>query len=92
MLRHHARIAAGGRIVIPARLRKELGLRAGDRVILDVDDGALRVRSLSAAVARAQELVAEYVPAGVSLAEELIRERRDEAARELREDRKLERG
>jgi AbrB family looped-hinge helix DNA binding protein len=85
MMRHHVRIAAGGRIVIPARLRKELGLRTGDPVILDVEDGALRVRSLDAAIARAQELVAQYVPADVSLADELIRERREEAARELHE-------
>jgi AbrB family looped-hinge helix DNA binding protein len=92
MLRYHARIAAGGRIVIPARLRQELGLRTGDRVILDIDDGELRVRSLDAAIRRAQELVAEYVPEGVSLADELIRERREEAARELREAREPERG
>jgi AbrB family looped-hinge helix DNA binding protein len=92
MLRHHARIAAGGRIVIPARLRHELGLQPGDRVILDVDDGELRVRSLDAAIRRAQELVAEYVPDGVSLADELIRERREEAAVLLREDREPKRG
>jgi AbrB family looped-hinge helix DNA binding protein len=91
MLRHHARIAAGGRIVIPARLRQELGLRTGDRVILDVDDGELRLRSLDAAIRQAQELVAAYVPEGVSLADELIRERREEAARELRDDRERER-
>ena len=89
---HHAKIATGGRIVIPARLRKELGLRTGDRVILDIDDGALRVRSLAGAIGRAQELVAQYIPDGVSLADELIRERREEAARELREDRSPQRG
>ena len=92
MSRHHARIAAGGRIVVPARLRQELGLRTGDRVILDVAEGELRVRSLDAAIRRAQELVAAYVAEGVSLADELIRERREEAARELREDREPERG
>jgi AbrB family looped-hinge helix DNA binding protein len=92
MFRHHARIAAGGRIVIPAKLRQELGLRPGDRVILDVDHGELRVRSLDAAIRRAQELVAEYVPDGVSLADELIRERREEAARELQGDQEPKRG
>jgi AbrB family looped-hinge helix DNA binding protein len=92
MLKHHARIAAGGRIVIPARLRRELGLQTGDRVILDVNGGELRVRSLDAAIRRAQELVAEYVPEGISLADELIRERREEAARELQEHEEPERG
>jgi hypothetical protein len=59
---------------------------------LDVDAGELRVRSFDAAIRRAQELVAEYVPAGVSLADELIRDRREEAARELREGEVPKRG
>jgi AbrB family looped-hinge helix DNA binding protein len=76
------KIAEGGRLVIPADLRRQLGLRAGDSVVMEVEDGELRVRSLKAAVARAQALVRRYVPAGEGLVDELIRERRAEAARE----------
>lgn len=82
MSSHRARIGEGGRLVIPARLRTELGLRVGDDVILEVQNGELHVRSLKDAIARAQALVRRYVPEGRSLADELIAERRREAERE----------
>jgi vacuolar-type H+-ATPase subunit H len=43
------------------------------------------MRSLDAAIKRAQEIVRKYVPEGISLADELIRERREEAGREKNE-------
>jgi AbrB family looped-hinge helix DNA binding protein len=82
MSSHRVRLGEGGRLVIPAAIRKELGLKVGDDVILEVDDGALRVRSLKDAIAHAQALVRRHVPEGRSLADELIAERRREAARE----------
>jgi len=82
MAAQRGKIAEGGRLVIPADLRRRLGLKAGDSVVMEVEDGELRVRSLKAAVARAQALVRRYVPAGESLVDELIRDRRAEAANE----------
>jgi AbrB family looped-hinge helix DNA binding protein len=38
-----ATIDSRGRVTIPAALRKTLGLREGDTVQLDVDDGVLHV-------------------------------------------------
>ena len=51
-------------------------------MVIELTNGELRLRSLDAAIQRAQEIVRKYVPKGVSLADELIRERREEAARE----------
>jgi len=68
--------------VIPAELRRELALQPGDSVVLDVADGALRVRPLRRAVEQARGLLRQYLPGGISLSEELIRDRREEAARE----------
>jgi AbrB family looped-hinge helix DNA binding protein len=82
MLSRHVRIAPGGRVVIPADFRKALGVDVGDDLVVELVDGELRLRSLDAAIARVQEIVRKYVPEGVSLADELIRERREEAARE----------
>ena len=45
-------------------------------MILDITDGELRIRSLQQAIERAQALVRQHVPAGVSLADELIADRR----------------
>jgi AbrB family looped-hinge helix DNA binding protein len=82
MASRHVRIAAGGRVVIPAEFRKALGVEIGDDMVMELTDGELRLRSFDAALKRVQEIVRKYVPAGVSLADELIRERREEAARE----------
>ncbi|MDP3880313.1 MAG: AbrB/MazE/SpoVT family DNA-binding domain-containing protein [Dehalococcoidales bacterium] len=75
------KIREGGRLVIPAEYRKALGLKPGDSVLLSLEDGEIRVVSTRQAVARAQTLLRQYIPKGRSLSEELIKERRDEAAR-----------
>ena len=72
----------GGRIGIPARFRKALGLKAGDEVVLQLDQQEVRLCSRTEALRRAQERVTRAVPRGKSLAAELIAERRREAARE----------
>ncbi|MGA2168600.1 MAG: AbrB/MazE/SpoVT family DNA-binding domain-containing protein [Terracidiphilus sp.] len=72
----------GGRFVVPARFRKEMGWEPGDKLALEVVDNELRVVSVKQAIRSAQELVTRRVPAGVSLVDELIRERRNEARRE----------
>jgi AbrB family looped-hinge helix DNA binding protein len=71
----------GGRLVVPARFRRQMGWAPGDKLSLELVDNELRVISVKQAILSAQELVARRVPAGVSLVDELIRERRDEARR-----------
>ena len=71
-----------GRVVIPAEYRRALGLREGDAVVIQLDDGALRILTRAQAIRRAQEIVAKYVSPDRSLVDELIAERRAEAARE----------
>ncbi len=77
-----AMIAEGGRIVIPAKYRRALGLQVGDEVILQLAEGELRILPRRQVAKRVQELVSRYVPSGRSLADELIAERRAEAKRE----------
>ena len=77
-----ARIAAGGRIVIPVEYRRALGIQEGDEVILRLPDGEVRILSPQEAIKRAQDLVARYVAADRSLVDELIAERRRDAERE----------
>ena len=75
-------VGEGGRIVIPAEFRKALGLKAGDVVMLGLADDELRLVSLRDAIRRTQEMVRRSNPEGRSLVDELIAERRREAARE----------
>lgn len=78
MAAQFVKILPGGRLVIPARFRREMGIGAGDMVIVEIVDGELRVRSLS----RAQRIVGQFVSAELDLANELIADRKKEADRE----------
>ena len=74
-------IGAGGRVVLPSSMRKELGVSIGDEVVLVLDEDGLRLLTREQAVRRAQKLVALHVPRTRKLAREMIRERREEARR-----------
>ena len=77
------RINENGRVVIPAEFRKALGVGAGDEIVLRMEEGELRITTMKQRIARAQKLTRKYVKPGVSLADELIAERRAAARREL---------
>lgn len=77
------RLEKSGRILIPAALRRRLGLSEGSPVIVKLDKtGGLRVSSRSQALAKVRQELRRYIPAGRDLAKELIRDRRAEAKRE----------
>ena len=57
-------------------------MKVGDDVILVLADGEVKVFTRLEAIQRAQQLVQRHVSEGRSLADELIAERRAEAARE----------
>ena len=82
MVRREAKIVHGGRLILPAEVRREMALKDGDTVILELDDGELTVISPRVALGKFREELRRYVPEGVSLADELVAERRAEAARE----------
>ena len=77
-----AKVTQGGRIVIPAEMSRRLGIETGDDVSVAVDNGSLRKRTQKESIKRAQALVRKFVTEGVSLVDELIAERRREAADE----------
>lgn len=76
------KLGTNGRLVIPAAVRRALGVAEGDELSLAVIDDELRVTTLRAAVRRAQRVMAQRVPTERSLADELIAERRAAAANE----------
>lgn len=76
------RIAEGGRIVIPAEIRERLGLEVGSELVMTVEDDQATLMSAGVSRRRAQERVRRFIPAGISLSEELMAERKREAERE----------
>ena len=72
----------GGRIVIPAEVRAKLGFDVGTDIVLSMEEDRATLMTHKAAIKRAQARLAKYIPSGVSLSEELLADRREEAARE----------
>ncbi len=73
---------SNGRTVIPATLREQLGIKDGDQLLSEIHDGALVVTTRTAQLRKAQARFQQHHPSDTpSLADELIAERRAEAAR-----------
>ena len=77
-------LGEGGRLVIPARLRRALEIEPGDALVLTLAEGELRVTTRRQAIVRAQATVRRYTPDAGSLVDELIEERGSEAAEAAR--------
>ena len=82
MEHHRVQIASNGRMVLPARLRQQLNVEGGGLLIIREDEGRLVLESLEDAVRRAQALVRRYAPSAQGVTDELLAERRADAARE----------
>jgi AbrB family looped-hinge helix DNA binding protein len=79
----HISVSVGrqGRIVIPARVRAELGVTEGDRLDLRVTRGRIELVPERAKVERLRGVFADLAPNG-GVVDELLAERREEARRE----------
>lgn len=74
-----ARVGKGGRVDIPASLLAAMGLAEGDPIQISVDGDVARILPRDAVLREVQAYVRRHVPEGVSLADELLAERRLEA-------------
>jgi AbrB family looped-hinge helix DNA binding protein len=79
------KLAPNGRIVIPAEIRRALGFEPGETLVMDVQDGALRIETFRQRIKRIQDEFAKLIPPGVSLVDELLADRREEVRREREE-------
>jgi len=71
-----------GRILIPSALRKKMGWAANQPLTIVSGKHGLQVLSPLQALEQAQEEVRKYARPGVSVVDELIRERREEVRRD----------
>jgi AbrB family looped-hinge helix DNA binding protein len=73
------KVIGGGRVALPADVRRAMGLNEGDTVYFEMDGEDLRIRSARTALKRIQDRLRPY-GTGVALAsDELIEERRQAA-------------
>ena len=74
-------IGPQGRVVIPAKWRRALNISPGDSLVARIEDGRIVLETRENVIARIRKRF-EGVPKGISLVDELIAERREEARRE----------
>jgi len=76
---NRVRLGVNGEIALPEKVRDALRLKAGDTLIVSLEDDEIRLMTVATAVRKVQALVRQYVPEGVSLVDELLEDRRREA-------------
>lgn len=80
-VRYTVQLGERGRLVLPAPLRRELGLEEGAHLVLELEGNSVRLVSARDVVDGARGLLADE-ESERDLVDELLAERRDEAARE----------
>ncbi len=80
--RRRLEIGADGRLLIPAEFREAMQSSPGETLSAWVHEGELHVVSRKVGIRKMQEMIQQHVPEGVSLVDELIKDRRAEAAKE----------
>jgi AbrB family transcriptional regulator, stage V sporulation protein T len=82
---YQAKMIKGGKIVIPAELRRELGFKDGDRLVIERDGNSAVLKTYEQVVREVQAEVKRLIgPYKGSIVDEFIAERRVEAAAEDR--------
>lgn len=79
MKQYPIKLGEGGRVVIPADVRKELGIDVGDELMLHMEEGKLVLLTRKQAIQYVQEQLAKYEIGDRLLSQELIEERRGES-------------
>jgi AbrB family looped-hinge helix DNA binding protein len=79
---HQLKVDSAGRVVLPADFRQRVAISPGDHVVAEDDGTAIRIRTYDQVVKDVQAFFKTAAPKDRLLSEELIRERRAEAARE----------
>ncbi|MGB6131993.1 MAG: AbrB/MazE/SpoVT family DNA-binding domain-containing protein [Acidobacteriaceae bacterium] len=76
------RLAENGRVVIPAEVRRELGVESGGEIILERQENGYRLTTRRQRIEEAQRYLRRFIKPGASLVDELIAERREAAKHE----------
>jgi AbrB family transcriptional regulator (stage V sporulation protein T) len=78
---YQAKLIKGGKIVIPAELRREFGFQEGDMLVLEHADGGLVIKSRQQVLKELQARVKKHLKVPFTV-DDYIAEKRAEAERE----------
>lgn len=75
---YHAKVIAGGKIVLPAEFRRELGIKDGDSVIVERhESGGLSIKTFDQVIKESQRRAREIFGADYSVEQFLAENRAD---------------
>jgi AbrB family looped-hinge helix DNA binding protein len=77
-------VARNGRMILPASVRKAMGLHGEAKVILTIEDDQVRLSPISHGVSRAQAIYRDHAR-GARTTEDFLNERKAEAANDAAE-------
>lgn len=72
-----------GRVILPAALRKSLGLAKGDKVIIETEGETVTLTTARLRRKRAQRIAAQYRQPGAKVVDEFLSDKREDAEREI---------
>ncbi len=78
---YHAKLIKGGKIVIPAALRRELGIKDGDRLVIERSGSGFVVKSFDEVIRDVRARVKTLITKPFTV-DDFIAEKRAEAERE----------
>jgi AbrB family transcriptional regulator, stage V sporulation protein T len=78
---YHAKIIAGGKVVVPAELRRELGVKDGDTLVFERQGDSVVVKSYTQVIREVQATIKANIKEPFTV-DDFIAERRAEALRE----------
>ncbi len=76
------KMASNGRLSLPTRQRRLVGLENGGVVVIRVEDGEIRIRPVKAVVEQIQGLASGYFSASHESVDAFLSDRREEESRE----------
>ncbi len=77
-----AKVTKGGKLSIPSKFRKSLNIKDGTNVIFSTENGEIKITPINLALEKARLILKKHVSKDISLSDELIKERREEARNE----------
>ncbi len=72
------KIATGGKVSIPSIYRKQLGIKDGEEVLIEIQEGQLVISSLRTSLLKARNLISKYHSWSENLEERLPLNQKEE--------------
>ena len=88
----YLQVGYDGRLLIPKRMREELGIRDGGKVLVDIVDHNIKIATVESSIKLAHALVKQYCKSDIKIVDEFLQTRKQEAISEESKFNKIKKG